>query len=171
MVIPGQRELIERVPAGSPGWKIGFNIPAVQEHYGLDGPVVGYLEAGPPPAGAPVWEREIAAWIGEDGAIAALGPAIELVEIDPSLETLEAVMAANVHHRGVVLGEPVPGAEHAEASAMVERAREVLAEHGGALEPGQVVITGALEVLRREPAEAVTNDLSELGLGSVRFEP
>ncbi|MBA2505893.1 MAG: hypothetical protein H0V29_08100 [Thermoleophilaceae bacterium] len=169
-MIPGQRELIARAPGDSPGWKIGFNIPAAQEHFGLDGPVVGYL-APPGPVEAAIWEYEIAAWIGTDGGIAALGPAIELVTIDPSKERLEEIMAGNIHHRGVILGDPVVGAQHETATEMVERARLVLADHGGELRPGAVVITGALEVGEIVPGEPLTNDLSELHLGSVSHRP
>ena len=42
------------------GWKIGFNTPAIQQHFGLADPVVGYLlDRGVTPDGATV---ELAGW-------------------------------------------------------------------------------------------------------------
>src|ERR1700728_4178682 len=59
------------------GWKIGFNTPAIQEHFGLTEAVVGYLtDAGVSPPGAtialtgwgvPAVEDEVAIRVGDDG--------------------------------------------------------------------------------------------------------
>ncbi|TMB24627.1 MAG: hypothetical protein E6J59_00085, partial [Deltaproteobacteria bacterium] len=109
------------------GWKIGFNSPAAQRQLGLDGTVVGHLTqatvlapgtshslAGSRLVSA---EPEVAVHLGRDvpagaggdaarAAIAALGAAIELVDIDGPLDDLEAILAANVFHRAAVLGPP-----------------------------------------------------------------
>jgi 2-keto-4-pentenoate hydratase len=108
------------------GWKIGFNVSAIQEQLGIDGPVVGFLTSDTllaPEAewsldddGSVVVESEVAVDIGPDGrAIAALLPALELTDMpDLSLE-VEQILAGNVFHRGVVFGarvetrEPGPG--------------------------------------------------------------
>ena len=66
------------------GWKIGFNTPAIQEHFGLTDAVVGYLTdtglsrdgttvslAG---WGAPAVEVEVAVRVGPDGGVGGLAP-------------------------------------------------------------------------------------------------
>src|SRR5438093_6456411 len=109
------------------GWKIGFNSPAAERQLGLDGTVVGHLTqatvlapgtshslAGSHLVSA---EPEVAIHLGRDvpagaggdavrAAIAALGSAIELVDIDRPLDDLETILAANVFHRAVLLGPP-----------------------------------------------------------------
>ena len=109
------------------GWKIGFNIAAVQERLGIDAPVIGFLtDAGllEPGAWHPargIAECEVAIHLGAAvapgatrhqaaAAIAGLGAAIEVTD-RPDLELgLEAILAANVFHRAVTFGEPVAGA-------------------------------------------------------------
>src|SRR3989454_4156834 len=109
------------------GWKIGFNSPATQKQLGLDGRVVGHLTqatvlapgASHSLAGSHlvIAEPEVAIYLGRDvpagadgeaarAAIAALGAAIELVDVDRPLDDLEAILAANVFHRAVMLGPP-----------------------------------------------------------------
>ena len=66
------------------GWKIGFNTPAIQQHFGLSGPVVGYLtDTGVSPDGAtvgvsgwtaPAVEVEVALRVGQRGEVAGLAP-------------------------------------------------------------------------------------------------
>ncbi len=101
------------------GWKIGFNTPAIQEHFGLADPVVGYLtDAGVSPDGAtvslagwgaPAVEVELAIRVGDDGAVAGLAPALELVDLAGSFDDIEPVLAGNICHRGVIFGDEVPG--------------------------------------------------------------
>jgi len=109
------------------GWKIGFNSPAAQRQLGLDGTVVGHLThatvlapgASHSLAGSHLVcaEPEVAIHVGRDvpagadgeaarTAIAALGAAIELVDVDRPLDDLEAILAANVFHRAVAFGSP-----------------------------------------------------------------
>lgn len=156
------------------GWKIGFDTPAVQEYFGLRDAVVGYLtdtrvvDAGAtvPLAGwvAPAVEVELAVRVGPDGAIAGVGPALELVDLDISFDDIEPVLAGNVCHRGVVFGAEVPGADPRAMVVTVTKAGAVVAEgrltkdpaatvafvdsflaaHGGALEPGQRIICGSV---------------------------
>ena len=77
-VARGMRALLARRDAALAGgakpvgWKIGFNTPAIQEHFGLTGAVVGYLtDAGVSPDGATI---PLAGW----GA-----PAVEVEVADP----------------------------------------------------------------------------------------
>ena len=174
----GMRALLARradaltTGARSVGWKIGFNAPGLQVHFGLDGPVVGYLtDSTVHEPGAPVeisrWVRpalevEVAVRVGEDGGVAGLGPALELVDLDRGFDDLELILAGNVFHRGVIFGDEVPGVEGDLTGPMgleveVRRTKESLATgrlaerpevtvevvraflnaHGAALEPGR----------------------------------
>jgi 2-keto-4-pentenoate hydratase len=107
--------------AQSVGWKIGFNTPAIQEHFGLAQPVVGYLtDAAVTPDGAtvplagwaaPAVEVEIAVRVGPDLGVAGLAPALELVDLGVSFGDIESVLAGNICQRGVVFGAEVPGVD------------------------------------------------------------
>ena len=111
------------------GWKIGLNIPEVQERLGLREPVIGHLTSSTQlePGGEYVGgaalelraEPEVAVEVGRDvpgdvdeetgrEAIAAYGPAIELVDVGRPPGDLEGIVAANVFHRAFVLGPSRP---------------------------------------------------------------
>ena len=176
----GMRALLARrdaaLAAGAApvGWKIGFNTPAIQEHFGLTDPVVGYLtDAGVSPDGAtvalagwgaPAVEVEVAIRVGAGGAVAGLAPALELVDLDISFDDIEPVLAGNICHRGVIFGEEVPGVDPWAVVASVTRAGDVVAEgrlvedpattvefvrsylaaHGAALAAGDRIIAGSV---------------------------
>jgi 2-keto-4-pentenoate hydratase len=112
------------------GWKVGFNLPAVQKAFGIEEPFSGFLttatliRAGEPHslagAGQPMAEPELAIHIGTElapdcspadaeRAIAAFGPAIEVADVDPSRTDLTEIVATNVFHRAVLFGEPAAG--------------------------------------------------------------
>jgi 2-oxo-hept-3-ene-1,7-dioate hydratase len=107
--------------ARSVGWKIGFNTPAIQEHFGLTEPVVGYLtDAGMTLVGgtvslagwsAPAVEVEVAIRVGTDLGVAGLAPALELVDLGVPFDDIEVVLADNICQRGVVFGPEVPGVD------------------------------------------------------------
>jgi 2-keto-4-pentenoate hydratase len=179
------------------GWKLGLTVPAVQEQLGLDGPVVGFLTSGTelPDGGEAslagftrgMAEPEVAIHVGDGGAVAGLGGAIELVDIDLPFEDVEAILAGNVFHRAVVLGprrrpgslegviaRVVRGGEVvAEARAapvvgdpagVVSFVEEFLAPHGGEVKPGDVIIAGSLTPpVPVEPGQDVAVDLGPLG--------
>ena len=182
------------------GWKVGINVPAVQRHFGLSRPVLGHLTSGSLIEAGAVHstaggtrvgvEPEVALHLGEGGEIESLGPAIEVVDLDPSLDALESILAANVFHRGVVLGPPVEGvgpedlaaievtvtkdgsvAERAayadtgeDPRVVVEQIAARLALVGERVEPGQVIIAGSLTpVVFVEPGERVEVALGPLG--------
>jgi 2-keto-4-pentenoate hydratase len=182
------------------GWKVGLNAAPVQEHLGLTRPVLGHLTtasliepgtahsvAGGVRVGV---EPEVAIHLGEGGAIEALGPAIEVVDLDPELSELEAILAGNVFHRGVVLGPPAAGlrpsdlaavtasvtkngtlADRApfadageEPEAVVALIAERLALVGEELRAGQVIIAGTLTpIVFVAAGDAVEVDLGPLG--------
>jgi 2-keto-4-pentenoate hydratase len=108
------------------GWKIGFNTPAIQEHFGLTDAVVGYLtDTGVTADGAtvslagwaaPAVEVEVAIRVGavSDGSglgVAGLAPALELVDLGLPFDDIEVVLAGNICQRGVVFGPEVPGVD------------------------------------------------------------
>jgi 2-keto-4-pentenoate hydratase len=108
---------------GMIGWKLGFGAPAWLEKFDLAGPLVGFLpEGNRRDTGAvfscdgwrkPVAEPEIAVYLGEDvddpsrvaGSISGIGAAIELADVDPPPEDIGEVLAGNIYHRAVVLGD------------------------------------------------------------------
>jgi 2-keto-4-pentenoate hydratase len=119
----------ERLAAGEAplGWKVGMSSAGAKQAVGTTAPMVAYtLRRGLLSSGAtvslkgwvqPVAEAEIAVHIGRDlgadagdeavrGAIAALGPAIELVDVPapPTAKTLEDALASGMFQRHVVLG-------------------------------------------------------------------
>ena len=126
------------------GWKIGFNTPAIQEHFGLTDAVVGYMTDTGVSAdgatvslagwGAPAVEVEVAVRVGDDGAVAGLAPALELVDLDISFDDIEPVLAGNICHRGVIFGDEVPGVDPWAMVATVTKAGDVVAE--GVLDRG-----------------------------------
>jgi len=117
----------ERLSAGGAiaGWKIGFGAPAALERLRIDNPLIGFvLQAALVPhdgrvslAGwqKPAAEPEIAVYLGSDlpagaddaltrAAIAAIGPAIELADIDAPMDDVEAILAGDIFQRHVILG-------------------------------------------------------------------
>src|SRR4051812_9249689 len=98
---------------GRLGWKVAFNVRAVQERLGLDGSLVaGLTRATLPADGAvhslsgttrPALEGEVAVWLGKDvgaddlepraaDAIASWAPAVEIVDFTRSLDDIEPIL-------------------------------------------------------------------------------
>ncbi len=136
----------QRLEAGetSLGWKLGMGVPAAMKKLGTDAPLVGYLLAGARvDDGGTVpldgWgnaklEPEIAVHMAADlapgasreeaeAAIAGLGVAIELVDLDPDADDPEAILSADIFQRHVLLGPVVEGAGASGVSARVLRRR------------------------------------------------
>ena len=175
------------------GWKIGFNTPAIQEHFGLTQAVVGYLvDSGVRPDGAaislagwgaPAVEVEVAVRVGADGGVAGLAPALELVDLDISFDDIEPVLAGNICHRGVIFGPEVPGIDPWAMVATVTRAGEVLAEgrlvedpaataafvrtflqsHGAALQTDEQIIAGSVVA----PVSVTPGDVLDVSFGQL----
>jgi 2-keto-4-pentenoate hydratase len=186
--------------AAAVGWKIGFNTPAIQAHFGLNDPVVGYLtDAGVTPDGstvsvagwtAPAVEVELALRVGDDGGVAGIGPALELVDLDMPIADIEPVLGSNICQRGVVFGDEVPGVDPwkvavavSKGGAVVAEGRPVedpaetvafvhrfLADHGATLETGQRIIAGSMVApIAVAPGDELEVDFGPLGFLSVRF--
>ena len=134
------------------GWKVAFGSPQAMANLGIEAPLVGFLtDAARVEDGASYstagWtkgalEPEIAVHMGADlepgsdraaaaSAIAGLGPAFELADLDLPLDDLEGVVAGNIFQRGVVLG-PVDtgraGGDAAGLTASVDRDGEPFAQ-------------------------------------------
>jgi 2-keto-4-pentenoate hydratase len=187
-VEPGMRTLLDRrrqdLSAGaiSIGWKMGMTAPGVQKALGLDGPVVGYLtnrtaqqmnngEVVAVDLGSysyPALEVEVAITVGPGLTVAALAPALELVDLDVDFQDIVAVLASNVCHKAVLFGpeqpvqditglyvevwptaggatEPLAEGHLTEApGTTIAVARAFLAGHGAQLRSGDRVIAGSI---------------------------
>jgi 2-keto-4-pentenoate hydratase len=175
------------------GWKVGFNVPEIQQKLGIDAPLAGFLTTDSLleddwdeyPV---VVESEVAVEIGDDGSsIVALLPALELAD-PPDLDLeIEQILAGNIFHRAVAFGPRVettePGSgrilvngeeQHSVKPEGLERMVEAVAARleaaGERLRPGDRIITGVLA----PPYEAQEGDtvrlaLDELGSVELRF--
>lgn len=196
------------------GWKLGFGAPAWLDRFELSGPLVGYLpESRSHPPGStvscqgwvnPVAEPEIAVHIGRDidgahdvvEAVAGLGAAIELADVDPPPEDIEETLAGNIFHRAVILGVADPGISPATLDDLraqvhvdgvevadttdldtltgdlvdiLRHAAELLAAAGERLRAGEVVIAGSVvPPIPLTPGSVVSYELSPLAPVTVR---
>jgi 2-keto-4-pentenoate hydratase len=179
------------------GWKVGFNVPEIQEKLGLDAPLAGFLTSDSLVEGSwddypVVVESEVAVELGPDGrSIAALLPALEIAD-PPDLDLeVEQILAGNIFHRAVAFGPRVetdaPGAGRilvngeerhslsAERTAaglerMVEAVAARLEAAGEELRAGERVITGVLAPPHdAEPGDTVRLELDALGGVELRF--
>lgn len=179
------------------GWKLGFGAPAALEKLGIDRPLVGFLtDRTLLPDGAtahvgdwvkPMLEAEVAVRVGADGRIDGYAVAIELADLDPPPEDAGAIVAGNIFHRHVLLGEfrdPVeqltatltrdgeevgrtdtPDALTGEYARLVEVVREVA---GDELRAGDVIITGSIfPPVEVHPGDTLTAEVAPLGSLSV----
>jgi 2-keto-4-pentenoate hydratase len=114
------REIVAR-GAQPIGWKIGFNIPAIQEKLGIDAPLAGFLtgdgllEDGATVSlsdGPVVVESEVAVELGDDArSIVALLPALEVADPPDLSQDVETILAGNIFHRAVAFGPRVETGE------------------------------------------------------------
>jgi 2-keto-4-pentenoate hydratase len=152
-----RREILAK-GAQAVGWKIGFNVPDLQEKLGIDGPLAGFLvsdgliEDGTSwslgDEGDVVVESEVAVELGDDArSIAALLPALELADPPDLSLDVETILAGNIFHRAVAFGPRVetdaPGAARIIVNGEVQH--EISAEEAGArLEEMVGVVAGRL---------------------------
>jgi 2-keto-4-pentenoate hydratase len=208
----------ERLDSGerSLGWKLGFGAPAAMERLSISAPLVGFLLASgvrEPGASVPIgdWanpalEAEVAVHLARDvppnadegtvrEAIAGIGPAFELVDVDPPPEDVEEILTGNIFQRGCVLGPPSarrsldgvtgrvavnraepkvvddPEELTGELLGLVLHTADLLAAFGERPRAGEVLITGAiLPFLTLSPGDRVDYELDPVGSLSIRFE-
>ena len=184
----------ELVAAGKKplGWKLAFGGSTALERLHINAPLVGFLMADAvAPSGStisfagwkkPAAEPELAVYMGRDltsgddrqatiGAIAGLGAAIELADVDHPSDDVEGTLARNIYQRHVVLGGCDTkhaggtlaglnarvfrnGAEMANTSelealtgeliAIVGHVANLLAHFGETLRAGQIIIAGSI---------------------------
>jgi 2-keto-4-pentenoate hydratase len=134
----------DRLNAGerSIGWKVGFGAPAALERLQIDAPLIGFLtdktllSSGAMVSIAdwtkPAMEPEIAIYMGKDlsgeadhetslAAIAALGPAIELADVQFPPNNVEAILAGNIYNRHVILGHADPSRAGCKLNGLIGR--------------------------------------------------
>jgi len=212
-VVRGMRRQLDlrhaRLAAGARqvGWKLGFGSPAGLAALRLHRPLVGFLlDDGLLDDGAvvslegwhnPVLEAEIAAYVGPRDSITGVAAAIELADVHPPPEDVEAVLAGDVFTRHVMLGPVVAGrtdsagvvarilvdgaevaatddasAQVGELGDAVRTAAETLADCGERLAEGQLLMTGSIVApLPVRPGQQVEVQLSPLGALRVGFAP
>jgi 2-keto-4-pentenoate hydratase len=111
------------------GWKLAFGGPAAMERLNTNAPLVGFLmQEALVPSGStlslagwkkPAAEPEITVYLGKDlpagadretakAAISALGPAIEVADVDHPSEDLEGTLACDIYQRHIILGRRDP---------------------------------------------------------------
>jgi 2-keto-4-pentenoate hydratase len=200
------------------GWKVGFGAPAAMEKLRISGPLIGFLldqALLPSPARVsvggwikPVAEPEIAVHIGCDvprdadrdaarAAIAALGPAIEVADVDGPNDDVEAVLAGDIFQRHVVLGPrdasragarldglagrvtrlgralEVPSDLEANTGRLIDIVRHVAAataQFADGLRAGQFIIAGSIvPPLFVAAGESIAFELHPVGTVSVAF--
>ena len=141
------------------GWKIGLNIPEVQEQFGIEEPVLGHLtsatvvepggEYHASGAAKLMAEPEVAIELGEDQKIAGLAAAIELVDTGrrPRGEGVEGIVADNIFHSAVVLGpsRPTPPGDGVHATVFVNGEERASAEMADDLAEVVLVASRRLE--------------------------
>lgn len=184
------------------GWKLGLTTPAAQHEAGIDGPVIGFLTSATTVRyGAHVSldgvtramvEPEVAIEVGDFGDAVALAAAIEVVDVDAPFSDIEQIVAGNIFHRAVLLGDFRPGYPPPRTAAVLidgqdrERAdvdgfdpdevisfvsRE-LAEVGQTLEPGDKIIAGSLTPpVEVSPGDRVGVQMDNLGMIQLFFKP
>ena len=201
------------------GWKVGFGAPASLQRLKIDRPLVGFLtDRSPLPSGdtfslagvkQAIVEPEIAVYIGRNlhagsdretarTAIAALGPAIEINDLDFPPDEPEPVLAGNIYHRRVVLGPrderfagarleglvakvrrgatEVPAPASLEANTgnlvdIVQHVADMLGAFGETLRAGEFIIAGSIvpPILLEAQEDNVGFALAPIGEISVRF--
>jgi 2-keto-4-pentenoate hydratase len=186
------------------GWKLAFGGPAAMERLRINAPLVGFLMADAVVASGstisfagwkkPAAEPELTVYMGKDlasgddrkatmDAIAGLGPAIELADVDHPSDDVEGTLARNIYQRHVVLGVCDTkhaggslsrlnahvfrsGAELANTSdfealtgeliSIVGHVANLLAHFGETLRAGQIVIAGSITPpIRVEAGETI----------------
>lgn len=201
------------------GWKVGFGAPASLKSLGLVMPLVGFLtdkvlvrpNSTLSVAGwtKPAAEPEVAVYLREDlpavsdretagAAIGALGPAIEVADVNFPPQDIEAILAGNIYNRYVILGKSDDSRAGCNLDGLVGRVyrneqeiaavtdlqemtgnfidivqyvANLLLSMGETLRAGEVIITGSIvPPLWIESTEEVRYELGPIDTLSVKLE-
>lgn len=201
------------------GWKLAFGGPAAMERLRINAPLVGFLMADAVVASGssislagwkkPAVEPELTVYLGKDlasgadrnttrHAIAGLGAAIEIADVDHPSDDVEGTLARNIYQRHVILSDC--DATHAGGSLSGLRARvlrnaaemanitgfealtgelisivghvaDLLAFFGETLRAGQIIIAGSITPpILVQPGETLGFHLEPLEPISVCFD-
>lgn len=182
------------------GWKAGFGSAAAMERLGTTAPLFALLtDATLLEPGAtvsldgwtkPLLEPELAIYLDSDGGIAAVGAAIELVDLRSQTDDPAEIVAGNVYHRHVLLGRERANSPDG-LTVLVHVGGEVVAETddpqalngrledvvrllheslGDRVRPGDVVIAGsAVPPIPVAPGQEIRYELAPLGSIAVSF--
>ena len=196
-IMRGMESLLElrrsRLEAGEMpvGWKAGFGTPASLENLGIDAPLVGFLTdrtrlTSETTVSVGGWtkaivEPEIAVYLGQDlpvgdregtrAAISAIGPAIELADVNIPTDDVEGILSGDIFHRHFILGRADttragcvldglvgrvyrdgveaatvtdPEAMTGELVGVVQHIARLLAAFGEKVRAGEFIITGSI---------------------------
>jgi 2-keto-4-pentenoate hydratase len=202
------------------GWKLAFGGPAALERLRINAPLVGFLMADAVVASGstisfagwkkPAAEPELTVYLGKNlspgadrqtimAAIAGLGPAIEIADVDHPSDDVEGTLARNIYQRHVILGAcdathaggALPGlnarvfrngAEMANTSefealtgeliTIVGHVANLLAHFGETLRAGEIIIAGSITPpIWVAPGESIGFHLEPLAPISINFAP
>jgi 2-keto-4-pentenoate hydratase len=198
------------------GWKVGFGSAKAMKPLAIAAPLIGFLtDRSPLQPGAealvgdwarPVLEPEIAVRVGTDlapgggleaaaEAIGAIGPAYELVDVDPPPNDVAAILAGNIFHRHVVFDpqaevEPErfgtlrasivrngderrvsdPQAATGEIVGVVRHVADLLGAFAQSLRAGELVICGSIiPPISVAPGDLVAYRLDPVGAITLRL--
>lgn len=201
------------------GWKLAFGSPAAMNRLGITAPLVGFLmRSALVPSGStlstagwtkPAAEPELAVYLGKDlhananrsevmQAITALGPAIEVADVDHPSEDVEGTLTRNIYQRHIILGRKDAGRAGGVISGLTARVAQnnceiantndlealtgqlieivrhladLLAATGELLRAGQIVIAGSITPpIWVRPGEEIIFHLDPIDTISVCFE-
>jgi 2-keto-4-pentenoate hydratase len=202
------------------GWKLAFGGPAALERLRTNAPLVGFLMADAVVASGstisfagwkkPAAEPELTVYLGKDlppgadrrtamDAIAGLGAAIEVADVDHPSDDVEGTLARNIYQRHVILGGSSAelaggtlsglnarvfhnraemantsdfGALTGELITNVSHVANLLAQFGETLRAGQIIIAGSITPpIWVVPGETIGFHLEPLQPISINFAP
>ncbi len=202
------------------GWKLAFGGPAALDRLRTTAPLIGFLTdralvspgATIPLSGwkKPAAEPELAVYLGKDlpagsdrqtaiAAISALGPAIEVADVDHPSDDVEGTLARNIYQRHVILGRndislaggdisnltcrvlrnaaEIANTSNLEALTgelidIVRHVANVLGQFDETLQAGQLIIAGSIiPPIWVQPGEEITFALEPIDTINIRFAP
>ena len=156
------------------GWKLAFGGPAAMERLHTNAPLIGFLmQDALVPSGStlsingwtkPAAEPEITVHLGKDlsagadretakAAIAGLGPAIEVADVDHPSEDVEGTLACDIYQRHIILGRSDPAHAGGLLDGLVARVLRNGTEVASIADPQSLqILTGELIDIVRHTA-------------------